>query len=219
MVRALLENRKTQTRRIIKPHPELSESLGFVWKGRAFGKAISGGEEGTRNNFIRSHIGKSPVCRYGVPGDRLWVRESFQPLLADGFEGKLNYKTGEGYQIGYCATDGIQEYFDCSTDSAFCSKITPSIYMPRWASRITLETTDVRIQRLNEISDEDCIAEGIDYDKGTMHCANYLDLKDDERIGRWLGPKGSYASLWEKINGKGSWDANPWLWCLSFRMI
>ena len=93
------------------------------------------------------------------------------------------------------------------------------MFMPRWASRITLEITDIRVHQLNEISDEDCIAEGIDYDEGTMHCANYLDIKDDERIGRWLGPKGSYVSLWEKINGKGNWNSNPWVWKIVFRKV
>jgi hypothetical protein len=233
IIRAILESRKSQTRRIIKPQPELSESVGFVWKGRAFGKAISGGEEGTRNNFIRSHIGKSPVCPYGVPGDKLWVKEAWrvgnthdertpnqiwEHLTEIGRGVTVLYEAGGWRSIAPVERVEVKYEYD-KPMPGWAGRKRSSMFMPRLFSRITLEITDVRVQRLNEISDEDCIAEGIDYDKGTMHCANYLDLKDDERIGRWLGPKGSYASLWEKINGKGSWDANPWLWCLSFRMI
>lgn len=144
MVRAILEGRKTQTRRVIKKHPLI--------------------DAGFTDEFIK-HPGNASafICPYGQPGDRLWVRESFQPLLAEGVKWEdADYSTGEGYAINYVTTSSVVEFYDCRNDKAFCDRVTPSIFMPRWASRITLEITDVRVQRLQEISEEDAKAEGLD---------------------------------------------------------
>ena len=178
MVRALLAGTKTQTRRIMKlPHG--------LWE------TSPGGD-----------LAPIPVgCRYGQPGDRLWVRESFQALFADGIEDQYqtNYKTGKGYKVYYMATDARQEYVDADDDLQ--DKITPSIFMPRWASRITLEITKVRCERLQDISNEDAEQEGVRCD---MSARTFRD---------------HYSILWERINGKGSWAANPWIWALTFKRI
>ena len=184
MVRAILEGRKTQTRRVVKPQPfsgwypsQCTNGWGFCHpQGEAPAKLFQ--------------------CPYGVPGDRLWVRESFQPLLADGVKWPdADYETGEGYAINYVATGGVKEFYDCRNDEAFCSRVTPSIFMPRWASRITLEITEVRVERLQEISREDALAEG-------------------------CGFRFPPSVLWDSINGKTyPWAANPWVWAVSFRRL
>jgi hypothetical protein len=140
-------------------------------------------------------------CPYGQPGDRLWVRERFQPLLADGVEiYDANWKTGQGYAIGYPATDGIQEYIDA--DDNLGSACKPSIHMPRWASRITLEVTGVRVERLNDISEVDALYEGVTRASTATVFCGYVD---------------AYAALWDQINGAGAWAANPWVWVMEFR--
>lgn len=140
-------------------------------------------------------------CPYGKTGDRLWVRES-------GWE--------EPCQFGYAYdADGISGS-DAKHYKLSGWKRRPSIFMPRWASRILLKITDVQVERLQDISEADAVAEGVE-----KH-------KDEPEWWRdyYNGPENlcpfavhSYATLWESINGKGSWDANPWVWVISFRMI
>jgi len=89
----------------------------------------------------------------------------------------------------------------------------PSIFMPRWASRITLEIEAVRVERLIEITADDCIAEGI-YQQG----GQWIIDGSETGLG-WMQPEGAYRELWESINGAGSWDANPWVWVIKFRRI
>jgi len=181
MVRAILEGRKTQTRRVTSKAP----LLGF-WQPLSNGKwewcADGGFDQGV---FTFD-------CPYGIPGDRLWVRESFQPLLADGVKwADSDYETGAGYAINYTATSPAKEYFDCRNDEAFCDKITPSIFMKRWASRITLEITDVRVQRVQEISEEDAIAEGCEQCKLTADYIADIQISDADphikELARLLG--------------------------------
>ncbi len=191
MVRAILDGRKSQTRRTVKPRKDMG-----------FGCPLAPNElAGEINN------GDYTNSKYGRPGDRLWVRESFQPLMADGIPESewqsCNYKTGEGYKVSYVATDGIVEYYDIADDNAFCNRITPSIFMPRWASRITLEITGIHAERLQDISEADCIAEGCEHP----------------------GPIGPtfmqqvYKRVWTTINGAASWDANPWVWVVTFNRV
>ena len=126
---------------------------------------------------------------YGQPGDRLWVRETWMDLR--GVEGALG---GAMYRATFGnAPEG--------------GKWRPSIHMPRWASRITLEITSVRVERLQDISEADALEEGITYN----------DLPNNglapRRARTW------YCSLWEQINGPGSWDANPWVWVIEFKRV
>jgi hypothetical protein len=219
MVLALLDGSKTQTRRILKGNIEGfdlnglgnltigNKPLGYCAVLRA-PKARWIADDKPWHEWIK--------CPYGKPGDRIWVRENFQPIYAEGWnEGKndetgdpVNYKTGEGYDVSYPATDGIVEFYDSETDE--CSqRVWPSIHMPRWASRIDLEITGVRVERLQDISDQDARAEGCQPAQPFMASGIVIP-------GQW---RHGYQDLWEAINGAGSWDENPWVWVVEFRRI
>lgn len=130
------------------------------------------------------------VCPYGEPKDTLWVRESL--------------KAKEAFMV-YAADDGR---IDCGDmDWPACvekRRSIPSIHMPRWASRITLEITDVRVERLQDISAKDCQAEGIWSQEGPLSDAEWID---------------AYRMLWQSINGPRSWAANPWVWVVEFKRV
>jgi hypothetical protein len=192
MVRAILEGRKTQTRRLVGPRhvmcvgrPELAD------------------------------------CPYGEPGDRLWVRETFaiecsvdgidQPLPHD--DGRPHrrhhHEHGESWwqQPHYRATDPAPEL--CITDKDGYEvpgvQWKPSIHMPRWASRITLRVTSVRVERLQAITESDAWAEGVHPDWCGV----------DEH-----GPRASFSALWDQINGaRASWDSDPWVWVIGFERV
>lgn len=172
MVRAILDWRKTQTRRIVKPeHLRTSQAVDLVLGSLAAARLIEA----------------TTYCPYGQLGDRLWVRETFSPTM----DGGALYRADPMY-------DGMKP-----GDFAWSWK--PSIFMPRWASRITLEITAVRVERLRDISDDDAVSEG--YYFAPNRCPDEFD------------PAGWYESLWESINGPGSWAANPWVWVIEFQRI
>lgn len=176
MIRALLAGTKTQTRRVVKPQPD-EDGL-----ARLAGQWIW---HDTSERTFR--------CPYGQPGERLWVRENFSGSIA--YE-RHGYPLKEwGNKIWYWA-DGNPQRGDWT-------KPRPSIHMPRHLSRITLELTEVRVERLQDISEADALAEGV---------ANSLHLPG----GRFANE--NYAHLWDAINGPGSWDANPFVWCVAFKM-
>lgn len=198
MVRALLDGRKTQTRRIVKPQPMLDE-ISFSWMKPLPGKRMYAcvSTTGTPPPGFFEH------CPYGKPGDLLWVREKFNffkinsdnamggpmPLRDIKHRGDfLNMRCG----ILYGTESGAQDY-----------KMRPSIHMPRVASRLTLEITGVRVERLQDISEADAIAEGT--------------ITEAEAYSRWCNPnKINYQYIWEEINGPGSWGDNPWVWVIEF---
>jgi hypothetical protein len=196
MIRSLLDGRKTQTRRIIKPQP--SKLPGFC-----------------------DAVGGLPTCPYGKPGYLLWVRETWGDPEADHPRCPDGRKPQQGDRLVFKANPADDYLWGAGKPSQgeFCWR--PSIHMPRWASRLTLELTGVRVERLHEISEEKAIAEGIDpVHTGTGELCGYANY---QHLGEGVGyfaedPIKSYASLWESINGPGSWDANPWLWVLSFRV-
>jgi len=178
MVNAIREGRQTMTRRVVKPNPYdgafvLQEgSDGTLWPYRS----VDGETAGTRNSDELEIPLPSP---YGVPGDRLWVRETFSSTP----DGHVHYR---------------------ATDQAL-GPWRPSIFMARWASRITLEVTAIRVERLQEITEEDCIKEGIDY---TIPHHGVCALGD------------IFEQLWDRINGKKyPWSSNPWVWVISFRRL
>lgn len=206
MVRALLNGSKTQTRRVIKPQPDILPRAKLC---------LAADDEGIELHLYSGgvHLAR---CPYGNVGDQLWVRESFQPIWSDQFidgynkdddQDFVDYKTGHGYEPSYPATDGIQEFYDHTKDD-ISQKVWPSIHMPRWASRITLEITAIGIEPLNNIAAEDAIAEGI------SECGHLLG----DRAGDY-SPDVIYSALWESINGQGSWAANPWVWVVEFKVI
>jgi hypothetical protein len=181
MVRALLDGRKTQTRRIVKERHLPSDENEY---GRA--------------------------CPYGVPGDRLWVRETWA-IDECGKRVSLSpetwSKTGWPIHRLLYAADGDARVL------AWNKRV--SIHMPRWASRITLEVTDVRVQRLQDISEDDAKAEGYT----TAWLERVAEAGADGPLGAPTQPRHWYASLWDEINGPGSWAANPWVWAISFNRV
>lgn len=215
MVRAILDGTKTQTRRVVKPK-YISDRIEIVeWRqqnGLWFGL-----------NGYRTVV--SMACPYGQPGDRLWVRETWADLTKthghrwERFNSETRlYERGVNPFVWYRA-DGDQP--DIGNGELNPEKWKPSIHMPRWASRIKLEVTGVRVERLQSICEEDAIAEGVEKtiigDGWRRYCAD----KELEACG--LVPcstaAGSYSYLWDSINGDGSFMANPWVWVVEFKVL
>ncbi len=187
MVRALIEGGKTQTRRTIK-----NAFDGETWAGNVYPARESGWIAwwpGGTAEFTKQAYANGFECPYGQPGDKLWVRETFCCVhgTADGprDDDFVRYRADGG--IGEKVIDSVRGW-------------KPSIFMPKAYSRITLTIADVRVQRLQEISHRDALAEGVEY-----------DVSKEDRA-----PLQSFQTLWESINGAGSWNANPWVWCISF---
>lgn len=216
MVRALLDGSKTQTRRVVKPQPDTAhdgEPYWFIGGYRVWGYRPT--------PAIPLRAGGNPLpCPHGQRGDRLWVRETWQgPLLQD-FETDADADWHTPIHIhqyqnpAHCeyAADGgpAPEYTDA--DDVMRQGWRPSIHMPRWASRITLEITSVRVERLQDISDADCVAEGCGALQAAIGCP--MTSAPGETI-----PRTMFRALWESINGPASWAANPWVWAVEFRKL
>lgn len=196
MVRAILAGTKTQTRRMLKPQP--------AWNVPG-GMTIMQSMDGLYRPFISSGKYAGPCttpewkCPYGDVGGRLWVKETlrFDPDRGWFYDAGPH---GDGVMTDaeWDAVNGQLE----RCDFAFSRPVCPSIYMPRKASRVILEITGVRVERLQEISKADCYAEGI----------------RDEDIGIGLA-NAAYLGLWDQINGKGSAAINPWVWVIEFQLL
>jgi len=224
MVRAILEGRKTVTRRVVKPQPELltvsndvpfgkaghRSSIGWAWRGEQLGQL---GKEG----FLAR-------CPYGQPGDRLWVRESFWKN-EDGFKPTLLLGAKATQQVEY---DASLNDLDREELRQFQYKRKPSIHMPRWASRITLEVTGMRVERLQDITSDQILAEGVQIpttpegsaliDISTKHGpAFFLPALNGNSTDDLL--RAHWAALWVAINGIDSWNTNPWVWVVEFKRI
>lgn len=184
MVRTLLAGTKTQTRRAFSPRMEK-----LMRAAAAMGEVSHFLDEGSMQpndlDYVRS------FCPYGQPGDRLWVRETW----AYGVHAMAAKRDEDGPFV--YAADG-------TTQGRLCERWTPSIHMPRWACRITLDIKAVRIERLQSISEADAEAEGIDF------------LRHIPDADETLTAKQLYECLWDSINGAGSWAANPWVWVVEF---
>lgn len=185
MVRALLAGTKTQTRRALAPDLFIS-SGGAVVRMASAGPATTGIRE--------AHC---PYWR--APGDRLWVRETWAVPHRYDHLGPSNIPPL-----------GVPTHYAASEERGGL-RWRPSIHMPRWVSRITLEVTGIRVERLQDISEADALAEGI-----VQTCGGY-GLPAGEHY-HAADPRQSYFSLWESINGPGSVEANPWVWAVSFRI-
>lgn len=180
MVRAILSGAKTQTRRVMKVrcHSICENDDGKLWPW-------SEDVELTEDFWH--------PCPFGQPGDRLWVRETWGalPHMLGGFQREsLRYRADGEYQNEHGAW-----------------RWRPSIHMPRWASRITLEITGVRVERLQDISEADAKAEGVSMPDGTPAPPDFWSYQQE------------FRHLWEQINGPGSWDANPWVWVIEFKRL
>lgn len=206
MVRAILDGRKTQTRRVVKPRhdyivDEIPDALGVyrVWP------------------YFQPYVYAEPQtievpCPYGRPGDRLWVKETHAWNNPD-FE-----KQDREDAIGRpCNEDGRWCWYG-ATDGEIDGAWRPSIHMPRWASRITLEVTGVRVERLQDITTADAMAEGVERAGGFMTTSGCWRRYTSDGPS-CESPRESFRSLWESINGAGSWAANSWVWAISFRRL
>lgn len=191
MVHAILEGRKTQTRRAVR-----KRDVGVPDHAQAMGYREGFWEYGDMDGW---HKCEPRPCPYGATGDRYWVRENgWEPKtptlreLRDGADTWPKY----AYDADVLSEQDIEDF------KTWGWKRRPSIYMPRWASRITLEVVAVRVERLLEIvhSPQDLLAEGIEARAEPAPRPSYL-----------------YRVLWEKLNGKGSWDVNPWVWVIEFK--
>ncbi|CAM6687328.1 TPA: morphogenetic protein [Klebsiella pneumoniae] len=180
MVRAILDGRKTQTRRPVK-FPVLDKNLGCELAGNELAGELSAG------NYLNSAFGK--------PGDRIWVRETWARYNID----------QNSHDIAYRATT--------PADWPEEGRWRPSVHMPRWASRILLEITDVRVERLNAISQENAQAEGMEL---TGWRPTY---SDPDSGGEVMTPYDNFAELWSSIYGDESWKANPWVWVIEFKRV
>lgn len=225
MVQAILEGRKTMTRRIIKPQIAINEHSGVSWKGGAFGCSSDRSERGAIRNFIsclESNImtnGKKNwyFCPYGTKGDRLWVRESWsRPCV--GCSSEFQPQTvGETYVTTCEECNQNDEYFYKSgwKDEEHPLWKSP-IYMPYEASRIILQIEEVRVERLQDISEDDAMFEG-------AHPEFEVDIATFVKDKKW-NPESTYRlgfkHRWNGINGKRApWESNPWVWVISFKVV
>lgn len=225
MVRAILAGTKTQTRRVVKvPHENpLGRWEVMPWGGPNGGRTRDGQTVPFQNVIWHSRTGESIACPYGQPGDRLWVRETWMPdpPINDEWPSTEFHGTRHGNLslIPQCYRKPFHTLFRASWDGHELIGWRPSIHMPRWASRITLEITAVRVERLQDIGEADAVAEGV---APQPTCRPDDDTAAFSRIGRVHGdsfPIARYAALWEHINGPGSWAANPWVWVVEFKRL
>lgn len=193
MVRAILGGRKTQTRRVVKPSANQKRYVKKTWV-REPTQSEWNEMAGTAAAVLIGQ-GDYEHCPYGKPGDRLWVRESFVTINRE-----IVYAAG--YQTS-------RPYLGC--------KWKPSIHMPRWASRITLEITGIRLERVQDISNEDAFSEG---------CRAYPDREywNEDHGGPVVladTPRDEFKYLWDSINAKRGygWDKNPWVWAIGFSLV
>lgn len=196
MVRSLLNCTKSQTRRVVKPQPLVH------W--------VVPGEE---------------ACPYGQSGDRLWVRETWQGPLLDGdtMENEYRGSPDDFHKPEYCeyAADGGPTPEFINQDDELVCRWRPSIHMPRWASRIKLEITGVRVERLQDISEADAKAEGIASRTGekTIYHYDFPKLPPTDAVSGWKSARSAYKELWCEINGRDSWESNPWVWVVEFKRV
>lgn len=186
MVRAILEGRKTQTRRIVNPQPKNRRGGRWMYCYESMNKKLEGSfyyswPDKKNGNCFSERGPESQItyrCPYGQVGDRLWVREAWA----------VHPETGS---LLYRADDDAPEN----------TRWKPSIHMPRKHSRILLEITSIKVERVQAISWEDALAEGTDNDPATTNAV------------------GSFAKYWNYINGAESWETNPWVWVVGFRKV
>jgi len=209
MVRALLAGNKTQTRRLLKPQPEQGPDGQYWWPCKAVESMVDiellTEEHTDWKGFAAS------ICPYGQIGDLLYVRETFRVSYHGGL-GNNSDGMFETFGIQFTASPGIETRLhfndgkptEGTTDNVNHQQLyklsnkegnTPSIHMPRWASRLTLRISNVRVERLNDISSDDTQAEGVH------------------------GSTEVFKTIWQRLNGAGSWEQNPWVWVIEFSVI
>lgn len=202
MVRAILAGRKTQTRRVMKPAKAKRPKRWLI-------------DDAAVNGLI---------CPYGDPGDTLWVRETFcahwnapphdapasHRVFTGSEMGPIRQKSGEYYQPQ--PSDLMTVWYGAEGNKPFHMSWRPSIHMWRWASRITLEVKSVGVERLQDITQKDAIAEGAPESHSSIDPIS-------RRFGYQDFSRSWFAQTWEDIHGPGAWDDNPWVWVLSFERV
>ena len=234
MIRATLSGSKTQTRRVVKQDLQrLGDGDWYAFDHKGINYRVN-----ARHTTVAAWAHLLQFCPYGHPGDRLWVREAFRFL--DSFDGDSPNTIGDrcliaGYPKPWAPThyeaDGLRDNWmnvGTAPGSVIAGKLRPGIHMPRWASRITLEIVSVRVERLQDISEEDAIAEGV-YCGNVIVYSYYENGHHEVWEDRYFfdgGPDegfesavNAYAALWDSINGEGSWEKNPWVWVIEFRRV
>lgn len=189
MVRAILDGRKTETRRPVK-FPLIDKNMGCELAGNELAGELAAG------NHWNSPFGK--------PGEHIWVRETWAEAGASAPELLL-------YRANY--PEHVPPHYE-NVPPADEVRWTPSIHMPRWASRITLEITCVRVERLKSISDEEARSEGV-----VQLREGFWKHYQPDWTQHQLSARGSFATLWDSIYGFGEWDRNPWVWVIKFKRI
>jgi hypothetical protein len=206
MVRALLGGRKTQTRRALNPQPYQLESRSGYWNA----SGVVGGR------IVITDRALLDLHRKPKPGDRLYVREHWRTTLAFDDLRPSQMKAADT-RIRYEA-DGFVDNKLKSFDHFHEGRFRQGMHMPRWASRLTLIVTDVRVERLQNISEADASDEGVWHGNTFNRFAD--DLAASCQDGRWFpGATDWYRDLWDRINGPGAWDANPWVAAYTFTVI
>lgn len=214
MVRAILDGRKTQTRRVIKSPARNMQKQGhevikrnpdndpwykdYIWSMRVDGGSWA---DYKHERFLQ-------LCPYGAIGDKLWVRETFGSSIR-------NLGGTPHEKLVYKADNPNEAYCYSSEGAEIPIKWKSPIFMPRWASRITLEITNLRVERVQDISCDDANAEGVQ-----AWVESFANREIYHENGNLKGyPVTAYKRLWEQINGAGSWDANPWVWIIGVKRI
>ncbi|SHL40894.1 hypothetical protein SAMN05216428_102310 [Nitrosospira sp. Nsp11] len=206
MVQALLDGRKTQTRRVVKLRGKDGvQATHDCWRYLET-DSLTGNQADRRNGGMHLWQHRTDIarlieerCPYGQPGDRLWVRETHLRATAD----EIHFRADGDFPEGAAKMLGGWR---------------PSIFMPRKFSRILLEITAVRAERLQDISEADCYAEGVEHDHSEIDHIYWVGDYFGE-IQTLESAVACYKILWETINGAGSWDANPFVWAIEFKRI
>jgi len=208
MVKAILEGRKSQTRRIIKPQPTKEKSFS-CWADAKWSEGVKSFSPVPCHTMFNAMPYK--------PEDILWVRETFAYM--DEFV--LTYKVEPYYHIGYkadltCRNLTNDEYLDTEgwNWGNETIKWKPSIFMPKDAARIFLRVKSVKVERVQDITEEDAVAEGVEEKNG-----KYRDYSDKNPNAFRLSAYDSYCELWAEINGIKSWEENPFVWVITFERI
>ncbi|HBR2315728.1 TPA: hypothetical protein L9P45_003526 [Klebsiella pneumoniae] len=231
MVRAILDGRKTQTRRIMTVQPQSSEfGLRYIAES-SLAKEV-GMYFWSQSDACGMKARSKPfACPYGKPGDRIWVRETWSSDFANYYPNdRVWYAADNNRRLDIEVVDGVRGIYSPESDVHVPFRWRPSIHMPRWASRILLEITDVRVERLNAISEEDAQREGVHAEvwDQTVVARNYAAR--DEFFQFWSEDmphyvemnqlyRSSFRSLWESIYGSENWLANPWVWVIEFKRV
>jgi hypothetical protein len=221
MVRAILAGTKTQDRRVVKPQPQWVNENAGSWI--AIGE---GGMAGPRSDWLHWRgeriVPNDPRCPYGQPGDRLWVREAWQAFFDD--EVQADRPRGPRHTMGQPARPDRKSFVFYKADGpgpvhpdGFQALWNSPLHLPRKYSRITLEVTAIRVERLRDISEADAIAEGV-IEHQTL-CPGTRACNVDGGPMMACGPITAYRALWESINGPNSWEANPWVWAIEFKRV